>query len=86
MSPRAPYVSTFLRGFIIVMLTAMNVIQMTGRHYGGALFCGAALSWVWWRNAHGAAHESAPFLRECYATGAGAGTIAGMALMHWWYG
>lgn len=73
------------RGFLIVTLTAMNVAQIAGHHYGGAFVCGAAISWVWWRNAHSAAHESVPYLREYYALGAGLGTVTGMWLMAWVY-
>jgi hypothetical protein len=78
-----PYVSTFLRGFVIVTLTAMNVLQISEHHYAGAFLVGAAISWVWWRNAPGAAHEKTPYIRACYAVGAGVGTLTGMLLMAW---
>lgn len=78
--------NAFGRGFLIVTLTAMNVAQIAGRHYGGAFLCGASISWVWWRNAHGAAHGTTTYLRECYALGAGCGTVAGILIVRAIYG
>lgn len=78
--------SAFGRGFLIVMLTAANVAQIASRHYGGAFCCGFAISWVWWRNAKGAAHDRVPYLRECYALGAGCGTVAGILIVRAIYG
>lgn len=80
------YVTAIWRGFLIVSLTSVNVGQIAGHHYGGAFCCGGAISWVWWRNAHSAAHDDLPHLRECYALGAGLGTITGMLLTAWAYG
>ena len=67
-------------------LTATNISQVAAHHYLGAFVVGVAISWVWWRNSHGAAHDDAPQARECYAFGAGCGTVAGMMLMQYWYG
>lgn len=76
----------FLRGLLIVTLTAMNVGQIASRHYGGAFLGGCAISFVWWGNSRGAAHSEAKYGRECYALGAGLGTLAGMLLVRWFYG
>lgn len=78
--------SVFCRGFLIVTLTAMNVGQIASRHYGGAFLCGFAISYVWWQNAHGAAHGTTTYLRECYALGAGCGTVAGILIIRALYG
>lgn len=78
--------ATFSRGFALVACTAANVRQIASGHYGGAFVLGCAISWLWFRNARGAAHDSVPYLRECYALGAGCGTITGMLLMRAVYG
>ena len=79
-------IDAFWRGFLIVCLTAANVAQISQHHYVGAFACGSAISWVWYRNARGAALESLPWLRECYAAGAGCGTVAGMLIVRAVYG
>lgn len=76
----------FLRGFLIVTLTAANIGQIASRHYGGAFLGGCAISFVWWGNSRGAAHSDITFGRECYALGAGCGTLFGMILVRWFYG
>ena len=80
------HVLAFVRGFAIVALTSMNVAQIAGGHYLGAFAGGVAISWVWFVNARGAAHGTEPHLRECYALGAGLGTVFGMLLIHALYG
>lgn len=67
-----------LRGFTIVLLTSLNVVQIAGGHYGGAFVVGGAISWVWFGNSRTAAHSQAPYARQAYALGAALGTIAGM--------
>ena len=74
------------RGFSIVTLTAANVIQVTGGHWLGALLVGFGISFVWWGNAHRAAHHPARCGREAYALGAACGTVVGMTITRWWYG
>lgn len=76
----------FLRGFVIVTLTASNVAQVAGGHYLGAFLNGAAISFVWWTNSRTAAHSDVARARELYALGAGCGTVAGMWIVRWWYG
>lgn len=80
------HVAIFLRGFLIVTLTAANVAQIARGHYGGAFLGGTAISFVWWGNSRGAARSKARFARECYALGAGFGTLCGMLLVRWFYG
>lgn len=69
------------RGFLIVMLTASNVAQISGGHYVGAFLNGAAISFVWWTNSRTASLSNIPRARELYALGAGLGTVAGMLLV-----
>lgn len=76
--------SLFLRGFVIVALTAANVVQVSRGHYSGALIVGFLISWTWYANAHSAAHEKAPGARFAYSAGAALGTVAGMALARLW--
>lgn len=76
----------FLRGFVIVTLTSINVGQIAGRHWGGAFLGGVGISFVWWINAHTAAHSDARLGRECYALGAGVGTVTGMLIVQAVYG
>lgn len=80
------HASAFGRGFLIVLLTSTNVAQIAAQHYVGALVVGVAISWVWWGNSHGAAHNATPYVRECYAIGAGCGTLTGMLLIRALYG
>lgn len=80
------HAETFLRGFAIVAVTAANVAQIAGRHYGGAFLCGCLISWLWWLNAQGAARGELAGLREAYALGAGCGTVAGIYLVSRLYG
>lgn len=86
MTERRVQVATFVRGLALVSLTAANVSQIAGHHYVGAFVCGSGISWLWYRNARGAALDAAPWLRECYAAGAGCGTVLGMVVMRWLYG
>ena len=78
-------VQVFLRGFIIVALTAANVSQIAGHHWIGAFFNGGAISWVWWRNSHTAAHSKVTYGQLLYALGAGCGTVVGMFVVDWMY-
>jgi len=80
------YVRIFWRGFLIVALTAANVVQVSGGHYIGAGGIGFAISAVWWSNAGAAAHKDKPWGWAVYGFGAGVGTVTGMALTRWWYG
>lgn len=79
----------FWRGFSIVTVTALNVGQVAGQHYGGALVGGFLISFIWWMNAQSAAKdhlEPRTGSREAYGTGAALGTVFGMALCRLFYG
>lgn len=73
-----------LRGFIIVFLTASNVVQVSHGHYSGALLGGFLISAIWWSNSH-AAKVDVRGAALAYGTGAALGTISGMWLTTWWY-
>lgn len=79
-------VETFARAFMLVACTAVNIGQVAAQHYGGAFLCGCLISWLWWRNARGAAHDGTTYLRECYAVGAGCGTVFGIWFVRIIYG
>lgn len=72
------YLPIAAQGFCIVFLTALNVTQIAGGHYGSAFVVGGAISWVWFGNSRTAAHSKAPLARQAYALGAALGTVAGM--------
>jgi hypothetical protein len=72
------YLSLFGRGFAIVALTAANIVQITRGRYVGAFLFGAGISYVWWLNAHSAAHSDLKYAQVTYALGAGCGTVCGM--------
>ena len=78
------YLLIFLRGWIIVTLTACNVRQIADGHFAGAFVIGGAISWVWWGNSHNAAHIALPLARHAYAAGAAAGTVTGMFIGGLW--
>ena len=75
----------FWRGYLIVLLTAMNVGQISGSHYLGAFLTAFGISWVWWHNAHTAAHNGSPWAGYLYGLGAASGTLTGMGIVHWLY-
>lgn len=79
-------IAAFWRGFLIVTLTSLNVGQIAGHHYGGALLGGFAISFVWYGNAKAAALDGVRFGRELYALGAGCGTVVGMMAVTVIYG
>lgn len=80
------HLTLFLRGFIIVALTAWNTGQVAGQHYPGAWCVGFGISFFWFGNARSAAHSELKFARETYALGAATGTVAGMWLTRVIYG
>ena len=75
----------FLRGFVIVFLTAANVVQVSHGRYLSACVGGFLISFVWWTNAF---HASRPvqWSALAYGLGAATGTVAGMAASYWWLG
>lgn len=72
------------RGFVIVFLTASNVVQVSHGHYGGALVGGFLISSLWWSNSH-AAKLDTPGASIAYGLGAALGTVTGMYVTAWWY-
>jgi hypothetical protein len=73
------YAGLFCRGFGIVALTAMNVVQIARGQYLGAFCCGFGISLVWWYNARHAGRSDLPGAGLVYGFGAACGTVAGMA-------
>ena len=71
------------QGFSIVTLTAINVVMISGGAWKLAFVSGFGISWVWWRNAHSAAHDTVPGAQLAYAFGAACGTVTGMAIGRW---
>ncbi len=74
------YLLLFGRAFLQVTLVAMNVAQIAAGHYPGAFVCGTAISVLWFSNARSAGRIERPGAAIIYGLGAGAGTVAGMAL------
>lgn len=74
------YAALFLRGFLIVALTAANVRQIAAQRYGSAFLVGVGISLVWWFNSNTAAHSTLTGAAIVYAIGAGFGTVVGMYL------
>ena len=75
----------FWSGFLIVLITSVNVGQISQGHLWGAMVGGGLLSWVWWGNTHRAAAASTLSARVAYAFGAATGTLGGMLLTRWLY-
>lgn len=76
------YAVIFGRAFLQVALVSANVVQIARGHYGGAFMVGCAISWLWFKNARGAARVDVSGAAEVYALGAGCGTAVGMLLSH----
>lgn len=74
------YARLFARGFLIVALTALNVRHISALHYPWAFAGGFGISFVWWGNSRGAAHNELKWAREVYALGVALGTVFGMWL------
>lgn len=72
-------VRTFLRGFVLVALVAMNTRQVAGGRYLGAFLIGGLISAVWWSNSS-AKREQFTGAGAVYAFGAALGTVTGMWL------
>ena len=68
------------RGFLYVSLQSAGIVQVAHSHYLGAFLVGGAISFLWWKNAHSAAHAEGKYARVCYAIGAAVGTVTGMYL------
>jgi hypothetical protein len=70
---------TFMRGFVLVALVAMNTRQVSGGRYLGAFVIGGLISFVWWANSS-AKREQFKGAGVVYALGAACGTVVGMWL------
>lgn len=70
----------FLRGWLIVTLTALNVSMIAWRAFPAAFVTGCAISALWYANAGTAATDRSWRALCAYAVGAGCGTVTGMAL------
>lgn len=68
----------WLRGFLIVFCTALNVKLISRGLYVGAFLTGFAISIVWWSNVGHASEDKSWRAGTCYALGAACGTVAGM--------
>lgn len=68
----------FARGYLIVLITTINVGQIAAHHVFGGFITGGVLSWVWWENTHSAAHSDIPHARLAYALGAAFGNASGI--------
>lgn len=73
------YARTFLRGFVLVALVAMNTRQVATGRYLGAFVIGGLISLVWWQNSS-ATREEYRGAALLYALGAACGTVCGMWL------
>lgn len=74
----------WFRAFGIVTCTALNVVQVSHRHFLPAFFTGSLLSFIWWANTRTASSSNAPGAQAAYAFGAGCGTVFGMWLGGLW--
>jgi len=69
-------IRAFVRAFLIVCITAMNVKLISRSYWAPMFITGTLLSWVWWENtkmANGGGRQQ----QGAYALGAGCGTIVG---------
>lgn len=66
----------FLRAFLIVSLTAMNVRLIARGMWIPMFLSGGALSWIWWDNTK-MATTGGRRPQFGYAFGAGCGTVCG---------
>jgi hypothetical protein len=73
----------FLRGFLIVALTAMNVKLISRGLYVWAFLTGFSISAVWFSNTGTATDDRRLVCLMAYALGAGAGTVCGMWVGGW---
>lgn len=77
------FARTFARGFSLVLLVAMNTVQIADRRWAGMAVVGGLISLVWWSNSS-KAREDYRGAGLLYAAGAAAGTVCGAALADWW--
>jgi hypothetical protein len=73
----------WLRGFVIVFLTAANVVNISRGQWLAMFVTGFLISFVWWHNTQTAVQDKSLRGGVCYALGAGAGTVAGAGLALW---
>lgn len=70
----------FLRGWLIVTLTAMNVVFISSLNFPLAFVTGFGISATWWLNAGSASDDRSWRALVAYATGAAVGTMTGMVV------
>lgn len=80
------YANLYARGFAIVCLTAINVVNVTHRHWLPAFVTGFGISLVWRWNARNAVRLDTRTADAVYALGAACGTVSGMWLSGMWRG
>ena len=73
-------INLFFRGWLIVTLTALNIVMLSRSQYFGAFLTSTALSAVWWVNAKHAAYTPGFWPGACYAFGAGTGCVTGLMI------
>jgi len=73
----------FLRAWLMVSCVASNTVFLADRQWVAAGFGGFLISWLWWGNAHDAAHVERRWARVVYASGAACGTLTGLAFASW---
>lgn len=71
----------FLRGFVIVFLTACNVRLISRGMYAWAFVTGFGISYVWYGNSRAAQLDAKG--ATVYGLGAAVGTVAGAWLGGW---
>jgi hypothetical protein len=67
---------SFLRAFLIVTMTAMNVKLIARGMWVPMFISGGLLSWIWWENTR-MANNGGRRQQIGYAVGAACGTITG---------
>lgn len=77
--------SLFIRGFLLVMLVAINTYQLAHRHYLGAFIVGFLISLTWWFNAGASGRSDDKIDGLFYALGAATGTVSGLFLVSFYY-
>lgn len=73
-----PFISVFLRGWLLVTLVACNTVQISRQNYTGAVLVGFLISLTWWYNAHSASVLTGHIAALVYGSGAALGTATGM--------
>lgn len=78
------YAAIWFRAYLIVTITACNVVNIGRGHYGLAFLSGGGLSTVWWFNSRVASRSLVRGAGLAYGLGAACGTITGMWIGRAW--